>query len=259
MKIRKIFVGTVLALTTAVTNPLLAADLPARTYKASPMMGPVAASWTGCYIGLQGGGGWGSSRHVAVSPPNPANAGLPITNNFGLSGGEIGGTAGCNYEVNNWVFGVENDISWTNISGSAPDMLPFNLRGVSHTNEKWLDTLRGRVGFAWEHALLYGTGGAAFAGTDANICNTLAACFSNSQTRTGWVAGAGIEYAMWDNVSLKLEYLHADFGSARYFSTPVVLGMQNIITRDVRLSDDIVRAGINWRFTTLPGMLSPGQ
>jgi outer membrane immunogenic protein len=131
---------------------------------------------------------------------------------------------------------------------------------VSHTNEKWLDTLRGRVGFAWEHALLYGTGGAAFAGTDANICNTfLGVCSSNSQTRTGWVAGAGIEYAVWDNVSLKLEYLHADFGSGRYFSTPVALGVQNIVTRDVRLSDDIVRAGINWRFTTLPGMLSPGQ
>jgi len=96
--------------------------------------------------------------------------------------------------------------------------------------------------------------------TDANICSTfLGVCSSNSQTRTGWVAGAGIEYAMWDNISLKLEYLDADFGSGRYFSTPVALGVQNIVTRDVRLSDDIVRAGVNWRFTTLPGMFSPGQ
>ena len=247
-------------LATIATNALWAADLPPGTYKAPPMARAVVSSWTGCYIGLQGGGGWGSSQHVAVGPPNPANAGRPITNSFVLSGGEVGGTIGCNYQANSWVFGVENDISWTNISGSAPDMLPFNLNAVSHTNEKWLDTLRGRAGFAWDRAFLYGTGGVAFAGTDATICNTLlGVCQSNAQTRTGWVAGAGIEYAVWDNVSLKFEYLHADFGTGRYFPSPVMVGGQNIATRDVRLSDDIVRAGVNWRFTTLPGMLYPAQ
>jgi outer membrane immunogenic protein len=261
MEIRKILFGTMLAFAAIGARPLQAADLPARSYKAPPMMAPVAASWSGCTLGVVGGGVWGSSRHVAVNSPNPLDAGLPITNSFGLSGGAIGGTTGCNIQFDSWVFGIENDISWTNARGSAPDVPPFSRFAVSQTNEKWLDTLRGRVGFAWDRALLYGTGGAAFAGTSATICSTVATglCASNSQTRTGWVAGAGIEYAMWENVSLKFEYLHADFGNGRYFSTPLVFGPVNIVTRDVRLTDDIVRAGVNWRFTSLPGMLSAGQ
>jgi outer membrane immunogenic protein len=245
---RKILFAAMAALATmAATHPLLAADLPARAYKASPMTS-VAASWSGCYLGIEGGGVWGSSQQVAVNPPN---AGLPITNSFGVSGGAVGGTVGCNYQADSWVFGIENDISWTNASGSGHDIPPFSAVAVSQTNEKWLDTLRGRVGFAWERALFYGTGGVAFAGTDANICNTvLGVCGISSQTRTGWVAGAGIEYAVWQNMSLKLEYLHADFGTGRYFSTPLLLGPVNIITRDVRLTNDIVRAGVNWRFNS---------
>jgi outer membrane immunogenic protein len=174
--------------------------------------------------------------------------------------GEIGGTTGCNYQVDSWVFGIENDISWTGIKGSAVDIAPFSPLIASQTNEKWLDTLRGRVGFSWDRALIYGTGGAAFAGITATACNTgTGACVGNTQTRTGWVAGAGIEYAMWENVSLKLEYLHADFGNSRFFAAPAMLGPVTIVTRDVRLTNDIVRAGINWRFSALPEMISPGR
>ena len=252
---RKILFATMAVMAMAATQPLLAADLPARTYKAPPQMIPVVTSWTGCYLGIEGGGVWGSSQHVAASAPN---AGLPITNSFNMSGGEVGGTFGCNYQVSSLVLGIENDISWTNAKGSGADIAPFSLVAVSHTNEKWLDTLRGRVGYAWDKALFYGTGGAAFAGTDATICNTaLAVCGIDSQTRTGWVAGAGIEYAIWQNISLKVEYLHADFGSANYFNTPLVVGGTNIITRNVRLTDDIVRAGINWQFTS--GFIPPGN
>jgi outer membrane immunogenic protein len=252
---RKILIATMAVMAMAATQPVLAADLPARTYKAPPTMIPVVTSWTGCYLGIEGGGVWGSSQHVAVNAPN---AGLPITNSFNMSGGEVGGTFGCNYQVSSLVLGIENDISWTNAKGSGADIAPFSLVAVSHTNEKWLDTLRGRVGYAWDKALFYGTGGAAFAGTDATICNTaLAVCGINSQTRTGWVAGAGIEYAAWQNISLKVEYLHADFGSANYFNTPLVVGGTNIITRNVRLTDDIVRAGINWQFTS--GFIPPGN
>ena len=251
---RKIPIATMAVMAMAATHPLLAADLPARTYKAPPQMIPVVTSWTGCYLGIEGGGVWGSSQHGAGSAPN---AGLPITNSFNMSGGEVGGTFGCNYQVSSLVLGIENDISWTSAKGSGADIPPFSPNAVSQTNEKWLDTLRGRVGFAWEHALFYGTGGAAFAGTNANICNTaLGVCGIDSQTRTGWVAGAGVEYAIWQNISLKVEYLHADFGSHNYFTTPLLLGTANIVTRDVRLTDDIVRAGVNWQFTS--GFIPPG-
>jgi outer membrane immunogenic protein len=219
-----------------------AADL-LPVYKAPPAL--VAHSWTGCYLGIEGGGNWGRSRHTAAAS---VNAGLPIDDTFDLSGASVGGTVGCNYQTTSgWVIGIENDASWTNKSGSANDIPPFNIAAVSQTNEKWIDTLRGRLGFTWDRALIYGTGGAAFAGTSVTVCGPVL-CASDSRSRVGWVAGVGVEYAVWEGVSLKVEYLHADFGTARYIDQSVVGPGFTIVTRDVLLTDDIVRAGINWRF-----------
>jgi len=219
-----------------------AADLAA--YKA-PVILPF--SWTGCYLGVEGGGIWGRSKDTDADPAN-RDFGLPINNGFNVSGGLVGGTAGCNYQLSNWVFGLENDISWTSVSGSAVDIPPFNTAATSQTKEKWLDTLRGRIGFAWDRTLFYGTGGAAFAGTTVEVCGTIA-CAGESKTRTGWVAGGGIEYAAWDHVTLKLEYLHADFGNSTYVNPSVqVVPGRTIVARDVPLTNDIVRAGVNYKF-----------
>jgi outer membrane immunogenic protein len=203
-------------------------------------------SWTGCYVGVEGGGVWGRSKDTDADPTNK-NFGLPINNGFDVSGGLAGGTVGCNYQFSNWVFGVENDISWTNAKGSTNDIAPFNPAAVSKTSENWLDTLRGRVGFAWDRVLFYGTGGAAFAGTIVQV-NGVANTVSDSQTRTGWVAGGGVEYAAWDHVTLKLEYLHADFGTSSYINPSVQIGGRTLVTRDVPLTNDIVRAGVNYKF-----------
>jgi outer membrane immunogenic protein len=229
-------------LATAASAADLAVQAPA--YKAAPVVLPF--SWTGCYLGVEGGGVWGRSKDTDSDPTN-VNFGLPINNGFNVSGGLAGGTAGCNYQMSSWVFGLENDISWTNASGSASDNAPFNTGATSQTKEKWLDTLRGRIGFAWDKALIYGTGGAAFAGTDVHVCG-FQTCASDSQTRTGWVAGAGIEYAAWDHVTLKLEYLHADFGTGTYINPSVQGVAGTIVTRDVPLTNDIVRAGVNYKF-----------
>jgi outer membrane immunogenic protein len=219
-----------------------AADLPAQ----APAMAPVAYNWSGCYLGIEGGANWGRSQHTGVSP-NPTFNGQPIDNAFDLRGGLAGGTVGCNYQVGNWVFGIENDLSWTNKSGSAPDIPPFNVRATSQTSERWIDTLRARVGVTWDRLLVYGIGGGAFADTAVNICGPVF-CVGDSKSRAGWAAGAGIEYAVWENLSLKLEYLHADFGTTEYINPAVRIGNSNFTTRDVRLTDDIVRAGLNWRF-----------
>ena len=85
-------------------GPARAADLGA--YKAPPV--PAMYSWTGCYIGVEGGGAWGTSNHTAESG---RDAGRTITGNFGTSGGLAGGTIGCNYRIGSWVFGVEDDMS----------------------------------------------------------------------------------------------------------------------------------------------------
>jgi outer membrane immunogenic protein len=242
--------GVTMAVVAAVSlSPMRAADLP---QKAPPGEAPVASLWRGCYLGVEGGGVWGSSQHISA---NLATSGVPITPKFNESGGIAGGTVGCNYDIHGWVFGVENDISWTDGHGSNSDQLPFNAAtGVSHTDQKWFDSVRGRIGLVWDRPVIsYVTAGAAFAGTSANICNTaLGLCASESQVKTGWIAGLGVEYVVWPNVSVKFEYLHADFGGDHYFSTPTSLGPGNVATRDVSLKDDIVRAGLNWRFTALP-------
>jgi outer membrane immunogenic protein len=171
---------------------------------------------------------------------------MPITASFDdMVGAMAGATVGCNYQAGkNFVFGIESDLSWTNASGTSP---------YSQTNEHWLDTLRGRVGYAWNRTLLYGTAGVAFAGTSTNICNMAAgACVSSSQTRTGWVAGAGVEYAISKDISVKFEYLHADFGAGGYASTALAAGQGTIATRNIKLTDDIVRVGANWSFTSTP-------
>jgi outer membrane immunogenic protein len=241
--------GVTMAVVAAVSlSPVRAADLP---QKAPPGEAQAASFWRGCYLGAEGGGVWGSSQHISA---NPATSGEPITPKFNESGGIVGGMVGCNYDIHGWVFGVENDISWTNATGSYADQPPFSAVAVSHTDQKWFDSVRGRIGLAWDRPVMsYVTAGAAFAGTSTNICSTaLGLCASDSQVRTGWIAGLGVEYVVWPNVSLKFEYLHADFGGDHYFGTPTSLGSTTIVTRDVSLKDDIVRAGLNWRFTALP-------
>jgi outer membrane immunogenic protein len=97
--------------------------------------------------------------------------------------------------------------------------------------------------------LIYGTAGAAFADTRLQFCQN-GGCLSDSQTRNGWVAGGGVEYGLLDNLSVKAEYLHADFGDHNYFD-PRVFSTQTgtiINTRKTSLTDDIVRVGLNYRF-----------
>jgi outer membrane immunogenic protein len=253
--VKKLLVAGVLI---AATEPTFAADMLGNMmvpYKAPPpayALTPVY-SWTGCYLGIEGGGDWGQSRHVDGNPGTPALFGVPITNSFGTSGGLLGGTAGCNYQFKNIVFSVENDLSWTSNTGSGSDIPPFSTGTTSSTNEKWLDTLRGRVGFAWDRLFLYGTGGAAFADIEAGVCTPAGICVSQSTTRTGWVAGGGIEWAAWtsplSSVTLKLEYLYTDFGTGgSFFSPPLLVGAETVATRNVSLTDNIVRGGVNWKF-----------
>jgi outer membrane immunogenic protein len=210
---------------------------------------PLSYNWTGCYGGIEGGGNWGESRHISES----GSVGLPITNNFDLSGGLFGGAVGCNYQWGAIAFGAEDDMSWTNKTGSTLDIPPFVTTTTSRTSEQWLDTLRGRIGFAWDRVLLYGTGGAAWAGTSVTVSNpTVPFVVNDGQTRAGWVAGAGVEWAALvfgsGSLNLKFEYLHADFGSSTYVNPPVVVPNGTVNSRSVSLTDDIFRAGVNWKF-----------
>jgi outer membrane immunogenic protein len=195
---------------------------------------------------------WGRSQHVNDNPRSPAYD-LVQTNGIHPDGGTVGGTIGCDYQfAGNWVAGVENDLSWVSASGGAPSIPPFVPGEVFATEQDWLDTLRARIGYAQDRWFLYGTGGAAFGDVHAHPCDPVAGCVSATKDATGWVAGVGVEYALLDHLSLKLEYLHADFGSMRFpaLITPALFanGSNFFAPRRVSLSDDIVRIGVNYRF-----------
>lgn len=165
----------------------------------------IAQNWSGIYVGGQFGFGWGDVGSGTMNGPL------------------VGGTVGINGQAGPVVFGAEGDGSWANLEGS------FNGRDYEM---QALGTIRGRVGYAFDRFVAYGTGGAAFAAVEKTSGRT------DSATYFGWTAGAGLEVALTANLSAKLEYLYVDLGDQRF----------NNAGRSVDLTANLVRAGINYRF-----------
>ena len=123
----------------------------------------------------------------------------------------------------------------------------------SSTHEDWLATIRGRIGWAFDRWMIYATGGGAFADVEARVVPNPATglpTISENRTRSGWTVGGGFEWAFAPNWSAKVEYLHAEFENEGYFLTPPA-GFANR-AGGVPLHNDIVRAGINYRFNFGP-------
>ncbi len=213
----------------AAAAPANAADIPARApvYKA-PVVAPVVFSWTGFYAGLNVGYGWAR-----------ADDGFGNTNTIGGVVG--GGQVGANWQTGMFVLGIETDIQGTGQDSTFNVLSPVGISSSVRDRVPWFGTTRGRVGVAADRWLFYVTGGAAYgeARSDVTVLTGpfAGAAASFSQTKTGWAAGGGIEAALVDNWSAKLEYLHLDFGNSNFG------GIAN-----AKVTDDIVRAGINYRF-----------
>jgi opacity protein-like surface antigen len=143
--------------------------------------------------------------------------GRPISISMDFLGG---GTLGCNYQMNSWVFGIEGDGSWGSVKGSSIDLQ--NTRDYNTVLEKrWLATARARVGYAWDRTLFYVTGGGAWAGAKFSFpCHTgaIAGCllYTTSKTVSGWTIGAGLEYGLTNNWTVKGEWLYVDFGTPSF-------------------------------------------
>jgi outer membrane immunogenic protein len=197
-----------------------AADLP-RSYKAPAYVAPVYANWTGFYVGLNAGYGFGKSDwDFAAVSPSPK--------------GFVGGvTLGYNFQTGLWLWGIEGDIAYSDMKGSADCYL-----GTCETKNSWLGTGRGRFGYAgWNNWLPYLTGGAAFGDVKAT-----SSFGDESKVKIGWTAGAGVEYAMWSNWSVKAEYLYVDLGT---FDCGIACGP---VGDTVSFKANVVRAGVNYRF-----------
>lgn len=225
MKLR--LVGISAALAVGVAAPVVAADLPPQLPAKAPPVAPVPYfSWTGFYLGLNGGGGWGRSSHA------DSHFGIN-TGTFDLSGALFGGTAGYNYQFGNAVVGLEGDLDRAKITGTSATFVP----GVDYSSYlQWLGTVRGRVGVSFDRFLPYVTGGLAIGNVKGTI-NGPGTALSGDTTQTGWTVGAGVEYGITPSLSLKAEYLYLDLAG----STP-------ISGDNVEVKSHIVRGGLNWRF-----------
>lgn len=213
------------ALLAGVATSAMAADLPNRTTTPAPppVYAPPPFTWTGFYIGVNGGYGWGS---------------VSSSNFGGISGGLFGGQVGYNYQVGQFVGGVEGDLDWSGLSSGGHGYALGSNKLTTNT----MVTDRLRAGVALDRALLYVTGGYAGVDTRGSFFDTVNGIGgAQSNWRNGGVIGAGLEYAFTNNITAKAEYLYMPMGSTTYFAG----------TRDAEnsgLNISLVRAGLNYKF-----------
>ena len=227
---KRILIAGALAL--AAGGQALAADLPQpgpppprapATYVPVPV--PVF-TWSGVYIGVNGGYAFGTS--------NWTEPGFGTTGNFDTSGFLAGGTIGGNYQWGQFVVGAEGDWDWADLTGSA-------CGGFCTTKSDWLGTARVRAGYAWDRILFYGTGGGAF----GNLQASAGVLPFSSTTQIGWTAGGGVEFAFTPNLTAKVEYLYVDLGTQSCAVGNCSLGGA---PTSVTLTENVVRAGLNYKF-----------
>jgi outer membrane immunogenic protein len=228
----------------ALASGAQAADMAVAPVYKAPVAVPVW-SWTGFYVGANVGG---ASARTRISNPSGGIL-LPNTSFNSNQSGVIGGLqAGYNWQFNSLVVGIEGDISAASLGRSTSAVpLSFNPTDTFSGNMTALGTVRGRIGWAFDRLLIYGTGGVAFANLrDQYLDTNFPAPGSTSATSsaTGWTAGGGVEYALWGNWTARAEYLHVGFPT-RNASGTIVATTYTFAFKD---SVDIGRVGINYKF-----------
>jgi outer membrane immunogenic protein len=236
------------------TQQAAAADLPVRqapAYKAPEVV--EVFTWTGFYIGIHGGGGWGSkvANQVPLVTPGGTITSPEATTN--ISGGLAGGQIGFNYQMGHWVGGLEAQASWADLTGSTPCSIllagaPVTTACTGTSKVDALGTVAARLGVAFDRTLLYAKGGGAWTHDKYNVAVTSAVLpptANASETRWGWMVGAGIEHAFTNHLSAKIEYNYMDLGTERVRFTASD-GTTN--DADIRQRVHVVKVGLNYRF-----------
>jgi outer membrane immunogenic protein len=221
--------------------PASAADLAARPYTKAPPMVAAVYDWTGFYVGANGG--WGSSRSSwdAVPP----NFGFGPEGSHDATGGTVGGQIGYRWQAGTFVFGLEAQGNWADLSGSNSSQV-FGGQ-VNHTNVDAFGLFTGQVGYAVNNVLLYVKGGAAVtANSYRSTFGGATIGVTGDDTRWGGTIGAGLEYAFAPNWSVGVEYNHLFMQDRTYtFTTP---GGAFFGTDRIRQDVDLVTARLNYRF-----------
>jgi outer membrane immunogenic protein len=268
-----------IAIATILTTSAMAADLAVK----APPIPPVVYDWTGFYIGLNLGYSWGRSSDQSTLTNFPLGLTYFTNTDRARMDGVVGGAqAGYNWQVTNWVLGIEEDIDGTGQRATRNFTCPTGVctpatptftfvpgigvfPGVPIPGPAvpfamtqrldWFSTIRGRVGYlVTPKVLLYGTGGFAFGQVSSS--ETIAGApfgFTANDTRYGWTAGAGIEGIIAPNWTARLEYLYIDLGtSSGSFLTAIPANPVGVINSNFssHITDNILRVGVNYTFNT---------
>ena len=252
-----------LALVSAIAltgSAAFAADLPSRAPPPVYLPPPPVFTWTGIYIGGQVGYAWssGNFKFFGVDPISGiafSASGDPNPN--GVIGG---GHVGYQYQINQWVLGIEGSVDGTSLSKTAVVALPGVFGGGAtvnaHSSADIQGSIRGKLGIAWDRVLIYATGGVAFGGfnTDWSLAGTTPAgvpifASSNfSNTRVGWTVGGGLQYAVTNNWWIFAEYRYSDFGSVNNGLFGTALPVGTIFNGNRQITQNQVQAGFSYKF-----------
>lgn len=252
MNIKKLILGTVVALSPGLA---LAADLPARKAAPAPLLAAAPFSWSGFYAGLNAGFGV-LERNTAFSAYNSGSgsgsgvyaAGVTKNGRGVLGGAQVG----YNQQFGSLVLGVEADIVGTSMKGTATHSAGFSSGSGSGTGTSVnsgtlsaLGTVRARAGVAVDKALFYVTGGLAYGRVRNSLTVDLDSdfySFNQTKWKYGWAAGAGMEYAVNRNWSVKAEAIYFDLGKTDFsYESGDFAGR-------IKNSGLLGRMGLNYRF-----------
>jgi outer membrane immunogenic protein len=239
---KKFLMSTVGLIALGIVAPASAADMAVKARPPAPL--PMLYDWSGFYIGANGG--WGQSRNCWDFVDA---AGFVVADGCReRSGGLVGGQIGYRWQAGTWVFGVEAQGDWADLSNTRTSIV--NPLFSTRTTTDAIGLFTGQIGYAWNAALLYVKGGAAVTSNRFSILDSLTGFefASASATRWGGVVGVGFEYGFAPNWSVGLEYDHLFMGDANNSFSVVnpinAAFVNNRISQDV----DMVTVRFNYRF-----------
>jgi outer membrane immunogenic protein len=240
---KRILLTTVSLGVLGLVSPALGADLP---YAKAPTIAAPVYDWTGVYVGVFGGGGYGN--HNVNNANGQSGTFTDFTANYSSTGGVAGGEIGYDWQSGNYLVGVAGDVFWSGIKGNDSNQFFAGafpgVTGIDADNLRWGGTLRARGGIAFDRWLLFFTGGYAFGDiqhTNTDATTNLVDKFTVHAN--GLTAGGGFEYAITNNVIGKFEYRYYNFNGYNRPNPP-----NGAIPYTTESTYSVVTIGLDFKF-----------
>ncbi len=239
-------------LTAFVSLPAGAVDLPRTSKKAKPAVTSQQALWSGVYGGGHIGAAVLSKANLTGGEGAFFTAPTDGSKSFDISGALLGAHLGLDVRQDNLVFGVVGDLDTSTFAGSTTGGSELGYSSTLAVKHDWFTSLRGRVGYAMDNVLLFGTGGWALSGETASgtisYIGSPLANYQVSKTVSGWVAGGGIDYAVNDRWTIGAEFLHYDFGKVDMTSALPNGSNNGGVPIETSSAINVIRLDVSYKF-----------